>query len=269
MLTRDELFREAKRRGLPLLRERAILREYLQILILDGVNKETDKMLFEGGTALHLIYNFQRFSEDLDFLSPGLSMTEFRELMQSIGKRLGKLGFVVSMTHFREREKLLSCFIDIPGIYRHYGIISNKERLRVKVEILSLVSYPPEVEIKVLSGFDARDVVAGVLRKDMLTAEKIAMVLMRARERDYYDTLFLLHRRFPINLRVLNTICDKNIEGPETLLKAVKRKFQEADIRKIATSLEPFLLDPSHLRIIRNFKVVLDEISEQELEIVE
>jgi len=269
MLTRDELFREAERRGLPLLRERAILREYLQILILDGVNKETDKMLFEGGTALHLIYNFQRFSEDLDFLAPGLSLTEFRELIESIVKRLSRLGFVVSTTHLKKREGLLSCFIDIPGVYRHYGITSNKERLRIKVETLTVVGYSPEVEIRVLSGFDARDVVVGVLRKDMLTAEKIAMVLTRARERDYYDALFLLHRRFPINLRVLNAICDKNIESPETLLKEVKRKFQEANIRKIAIRLEPFLLDPSHLKIIRNFKVLLDEISGQELKIIE
>ncbi|MCK4328842.1 nucleotidyl transferase AbiEii/AbiGii toxin family protein [candidate division WOR-3 bacterium] len=269
MLTRDELFREAERRGLPLLRERAILREYLQILILDGVNKETDMMLFEGGTALHLIYNFQRFSEDLDFLAPGLSMTDFTELMESIVKRLIRMGFVVSITRFRERGGLLSCFIDIPGVYRHYGIISNKERLRIKVETLSSVGYSPEVEIRVLSGFDARDIVISLLRKDMLAAEKIAMVLTRGRERDYYDALFLLHRNFPINLRVLNTICNKNIEGPETLLKAVKRKFQEADMRKIAIRLEPFLLDPSHLKIIRNFKVLLDEISEQELEIAE
>lgn len=46
-----------------------ILREYLQHLFLSYFykRKDSEKVLFKGGTALKFIYGSPRFSEDLDF----------------------------------------------------------------------------------------------------------------------------------------------------------------------------------------------------------
>ena len=69
MLTYDSLIEQAQSRGMPPTKIRAILREYLQILILKQLYKTESgkKLYFTGGTYLRLIHNLKRFSEDLDF----------------------------------------------------------------------------------------------------------------------------------------------------------------------------------------------------------
>lgn len=58
---------------------KAILREYLQVKILSIIFSlpESGKLCFIGGTSLRLVYNSQRFSEDLDFDNWGLTVEEF------------------------------------------------------------------------------------------------------------------------------------------------------------------------------------------------
>jgi len=62
--------------------KRNILREYLQYKILEIIfNSETGRSLaFLGGTALRILYNSNRFSEDLDFDNFGLTEAEFAAL---------------------------------------------------------------------------------------------------------------------------------------------------------------------------------------------
>jgi len=54
MLKMEYLLEEAKELGLPQTKKRAILREYLQTIILDGIYKSdfAKSMFFVGGTAL-------------------------------------------------------------------------------------------------------------------------------------------------------------------------------------------------------------------------
>jgi len=49
--------------------EATILREYVQFYLLSRLytHKESQKIFFKGGTAIHFIYKSPRFSEDLDF----------------------------------------------------------------------------------------------------------------------------------------------------------------------------------------------------------
>ena len=49
--------------------ERFILREYLQYKILEIISDSqyARNLIFMGGTALRIIYNNSRFSEDLDY----------------------------------------------------------------------------------------------------------------------------------------------------------------------------------------------------------
>lgn len=51
--------------------EFSVIREYLQVLFLSALydQKESSKIYFKGGTALRLLLNSFRFSEDLDFTS--------------------------------------------------------------------------------------------------------------------------------------------------------------------------------------------------------
>src|SRR3989338_9448761 len=55
-----------------------IVREYVQHLFLTELYQlpESEKLLFKGGTALRIVYNSPRFSEDLDFSLFGVMPNE-------------------------------------------------------------------------------------------------------------------------------------------------------------------------------------------------
>lgn len=68
----------------------SILKEYLQYKILNSIfNSEyANKLAFLGGTALRIVYNSTRFSEDLDFDNFGLSESEFISLSKIVQRDL-------------------------------------------------------------------------------------------------------------------------------------------------------------------------------------
>jgi len=63
-----------------------IIREYLQHAFLAELYKlpEAEKMLFKGGTALHIVYGSPRFSEDLDFSLFGISAHKVKFFVESL-----------------------------------------------------------------------------------------------------------------------------------------------------------------------------------------
>jgi len=67
MLLFNEVLKFAKQYGLPTNNPRVILTEYLQCEVLDSLFEMSPNLHFIGGTALRLLHNLPRFSEDLDF----------------------------------------------------------------------------------------------------------------------------------------------------------------------------------------------------------
>jgi len=64
-----------------------IVREYWEMFILDGLYSSTlgTNLIFKGGTALRLIYNSPRFSEDLDFsLLNKINFNDFKKIVGDI-----------------------------------------------------------------------------------------------------------------------------------------------------------------------------------------
>ncbi len=70
--------------------KRNLLREYLQYKILEIIfdSKFGKDLSFMGGTATHIIYQNNRFSEDLDFVHLGLIEKEFGQLTDLIHRKL-------------------------------------------------------------------------------------------------------------------------------------------------------------------------------------
>jgi predicted nucleotidyltransferase component of viral defense system len=63
-----------------------IVREYFQHLFLSELYKldHADHLLFKGGTALRIVYNSPRFSEDLDFTISGIASHLHREFVERL-----------------------------------------------------------------------------------------------------------------------------------------------------------------------------------------
>ena len=66
MLTRQQLQRIAQRERIGL---QAQERDYLQYLLLSLIYVRSQALVFMGGTALRIVYQVGRFSEDLDFVT--------------------------------------------------------------------------------------------------------------------------------------------------------------------------------------------------------
>jgi predicted nucleotidyltransferase component of viral defense system len=67
-----------------------IAREYWEMLILKELAESSlgEKLIFIGGTALRLVYNSPRFSDDLDFyLKKKISFDDFKKIIKDIAKK--------------------------------------------------------------------------------------------------------------------------------------------------------------------------------------
>ena len=86
MITQEQVSALAKKYKI---NETVIFREYLQLLFLQKLYQKTPSrdIFFKGGTAIHLIYQAPRFSEDLDY-SDVLSMSEFNAYITTVLKRM-------------------------------------------------------------------------------------------------------------------------------------------------------------------------------------
>ena len=83
-------------------------REYLQELILQIIDRKGyfKNLAFVGGTALRVLYDLHRFSEDLDFSLINKKDFSFKSLLKILQRELELNGF--SVEEARSREKTIS-----------------------------------------------------------------------------------------------------------------------------------------------------------------
>ena len=130
--------------------DRYMLKEYLQLLILDHLSSTPYicKMTFIGGTNLRLIQGIDRFSEDLDFDCKDMSEEEFVTMTDNTVQYLKQNGIVVE-TRDKDNPRL-SAFrrnLYFPEMLFHLGLTGHREeRMLVKIEAQDQgVSYQPTV----------------------------------------------------------------------------------------------------------------------------
>ena len=234
---------------------KAILVEYLQYELLDSLFKlpGSEKLSFIGGTAIRIIYQSQRFSEDLDFDNFGLSPKAFSALVDKACAEMRLKGFRLERSHVK-RGPHYHCYIKFPDLLPALGLSGHREE---KIH-LSLDSeekkklFPPQ--IKLLNKF-------GVFRNipvsspDVLLAQKLLAILFRKREkgRDFYDASFLWGLSEP------NYIYIKKRTGlSENLFKKrLLARCEKLNYKNLAKDVEAFLFDESQKERVLNFKEFL------------
>lgn len=171
--------------------ESIILREYLQIAFLQKLYQKTpsQKIFFKGGTAIHLVFNAPRFSEDLDF-SVELSMPEFETYIASTLKRMEDEEGIT----WKERKSiagkqfLLSAENSMP--YKAYIVLdfSFREKILSPDRSILQTAYPV-----LFTSFVYH------LSQEEIFAEKIRAIMTRRKGRDIYDLWYLLSIGTEIN----------------------------------------------------------------------
>lgn len=235
-----------------------ILREYLQYKILEIVfnSKLAPKLSFLGGTALRIVYNNARFSEDLDFDNFNLNQNDFSLLAEEIEKNLGKEGYKVEIRNvFKGAYR---CYIKIPDILFE-NKISDLAHEKIMIQIDTAphnFGYAPDK--KIINKFDVfTHIFATPI--DILLSQKIYAILnrKRAKGRDFFDVLFLLQRAKPNYDYLEKKIKIKN--GKE-LKECLIVHAQKINFKELARDVEQFLFNPSDGKRIEMFEEYIKQI---------
>lgn len=248
MLNMEYLLEEAENNNLPVLKKRAIIREYLQIIILNSIYKQKlgKYLYFMGGTAMRYFYRLPRFSEDLDFNTHYLEYKEFGNLLKAVEEGLLKEGFSTDLSISR-RNNLFIAKLLFGEVIQRYGISDGRSSdLMIKVEV-NKPYWELNTESKVLSmyGYNFASI---LMSRGNLLSEKVLALLNRKRGRDVYDTLFMLGKKFPFNENVLKAN-DVKLPIEDTLVEYFNG-LEERELKRLANQVRPFLFKEDDIDLI-------------------
>ncbi|MBM3284005.1 nucleotidyl transferase AbiEii/AbiGii toxin family protein [Candidatus Gottesmanbacteria bacterium] len=202
MLTRNQLARIAQRNHLGLgVQER----DYIQHLFLSLLYIKTQDLVFKGGTALRVAYNFARYSEDLDFNSQ-LSADKIKKILFKTIKDLGDFGIRAEFRNiniFKENgERGISGDISYQGPL-FTGKAGSKGKVRIDVSLRGEEGETKRIVIAPKYD-DISQFILTVFSLDEIFAEKVRALIIRGKPRDLYDVWVLLGSGIQIDYRLIN-----------------------------------------------------------------
>lgn len=174
--------------------KRAKQSELLQLLLLDAVyaQKGSEEIIFQGGTALRWVYNGQRFSEDLDFVTL-LPLKAIESVLRKTNSAAGKIctaQFGTGRAEFQIKQNRETAFKAL-FVYRPE---SQRERIAVKLELEILkADRRPEAERHILRDLPQ---VAGLIRGgDLILPYASSLILAETPEEILSDKIRALFER--------------------------------------------------------------------------
>jgi len=249
------------------------LKEIMQELALLGLwrAKFFEHAAFYGGTALRILYELDRFSEDLDFslikpdpdfrLAPYLKAIEFE---------LKSLGFGVTVVEKvkNSNSAIESGFIKA-GTQEHLLKIRVPDSIAARTHNNAQINIKLEVDTDPPGGFEVeaktllQPIPFSVLtyKKPDLFAGKMHAILQRnwkrrVKGRDYHDLVWYIARDIPVRLDHLEQRLRQSggwtQEAPidsASLLELLRKRFREIDMDAAKKDVLPFLRDPAAVEL--------------------
>ena len=231
--------------------ERAILREYLQCKILQGLfeSNQANKFSFLGETALRIFYDNQRFSEDIDLDNFGLHWDEFDAAVKNVERFLSLEGFEVELRQIKKEAYHL--LLKFPKLLYQHGLSSLRdEKILIQVDTAAQ-GYEYQPDIRILNKFDVFSEIR-VTPISLLLSQKIFTATNRKRPkgRDFYDITFLFTKTKPD----FNFLQEKMAVSTEGQLKAlVLDKISDYDFEDLAKDVAPFLINKKEIDRVKLF----------------
>lgn len=251
----NSVLKFAKDNNYPGQNPKGIYVEYLQYEILQSIFRHTNKLSFIGGTALRIVFNSQRFSEDLDFDNLGLSEDDFASLTKKVEKDLSQLGFQVEFRNVYKRT--YHCYFKFSNILYRYGFSPYEgQKILVRLDTVEQ-EFVIAPEVSVLNNFGLFFEIKHNA-KDILLSQKICAALERKRNkgRDFYDITFLMGITKP-NLDYLKN--KLGISSMSELKEKLLARCEEIDFEEMVRDVEPFLFNASDVVRIRKFKQYIEQ----------
>lgn len=242
------------------------LREILQEIALVGLwrGKFFEHAAFYGGTALRIFYGLDRFSEDLDFTlltsNPHWSWQPFGE---AIKNELASFGFEVSFTEKEKKTQtaVKSAFLKTQTVQELLKIgvhsdvlrgIHSDSTIRIKVEI----DTDPNVDFAYEQKFLSQPVAISVrcVNEECLFAGKMHAALFRAwkgrvKGRDWYDLVWFIRRKIPLNLALFSQLTEKKeVLDRAAFLKMAKERIEQLNVPSAVEDAIHFVRDQEAIK---------------------
>lgn len=250
----QEILNEAKRRGVPKEKKRAILREFLQVkyLTLLYSYKDCQKLAFIGGTSLRLLRGLDRFSEDLDFDNFGLTANQAKTLFEKATGEFKREDYNFEFD-FRKTKIGGIARLRFSGLLNLLEMGSNlKEKLMLRIDYTNQPRI--ETEVLLLSRFgESERIVTNTL--PVLLAQKAKALFSRKQTqgRDFYDIYWLLCRKVEPNTAILKNYGIESINDFYQKLEQVYAR-EKKNLPDYKRKLKPFLLQEKNIRYLDFFK---------------
>ncbi|MDD2237898.1 MAG: nucleotidyl transferase AbiEii/AbiGii toxin family protein [Kiritimatiellae bacterium] len=248
------------------------IREVVQEIALLGLWRSGffEEAAFYGGTALRIFHGLNRFSEDLDFslVEEGGSV-RLASALASIKTELAAWGlsFDAEPKCSGNRSGIESAFlkgntrinllnVGVPEeLSRH---LPHNQKISIKLELDTTPPPLASTEVKThllptpfqVRLYDLPSLFAGKLHAMLFRDWK-----SRVKGRDFYDFVWYISRRVPVNLSHLEAriIQSKKQQAERidmaTVQTLLKERIQRVDMAKVAEDVRPFLRDPRELQL--------------------
>lgn len=237
------------------------LKEIIQEIVLLGLwrSKFYEKAVLYGGSALRILHELDRFSEDLDFslIQPEKAFN-IKKYLDAVKSELELWGFEVHAEEIDKKNKstIDSAFIKANTLIRLLKIDSN-----LKTHKNALMKIKLEIDQEPAIGFTSDlkyhlhpiPFTIKTMTLPSLFAGKMHALLCRTirtniKGRDWYDLIWFVKNNIPCDLHYLKNkmVQTGHIDLSEVLtkgklVKLISKKTNEIDFSLAKNDVEPFL----------------------------
>ncbi len=212
-----------------------VMREYLQHLFLSYFYQlpQTGEIYFKGGTALRIIYQSPRFSEDLDFSTNKKDVAGIENSLVEVLEEIEKENIEGNL---QEAKTTIGGYLSIID----FMLFGQVVPIQIEISFRDRGNRGEIIGITDSNYVPPYNIVLQV--EEQLIDEKMRVLLGRKKPRDFYDLYFILRSRM------------LPPEKKDFLLQVLKN-LREAKIN-FGVELKQFL-PKTHWVIIRDFKQTL------------
>lgn len=210
MISQETLIRSAT---LNQTTELNIAREYCQHLFLSAFyqQKESERVMFKGGTALKIAYGSPRFSEDLDFSGFRISISQIEDWILTVLEEITLSAVGVNIQESKPTSGGYLASLDCQVYdYPIHILIEISLRRKNNIQSQGILITPDNLPAYLLN----------ILPESVLVEEKIAALLTRGKPRDYFDLYFLLRKG------MITPAMKPRLEGVRDALQGSNLDFQ-------------------------------------------
>lgn len=246
------------------------LREILQMIILKKLDESGgfQSIAFLGGTALRILHDLKRFSEDLYFSLIQKTDFDFTKLMKKIERELKLESFDVEFK-IKDKYPVPYARIKFKTILHELDLSYHEDQ--VIFINLDVDLNPPQGAILDFTMVN-RFFMVGISHYDLpsLFSGKLHAFLQReyTKGRDYYDYLWYTSKKISPNFTLLNNALEQSTQhnpnlGPEELKEQLREKFESTDFDHVRSDVLPFLELPAEARFFNQdtFLATLENFS--------